>query len=495
MNQETSDRYMVVSDVHLGGKEVFPEHHRAFCEFLSWIRDLPSQGRSVPFPGKDGTMSEKTIHHPTKIVLLGDILEMWDPREQNRDYITADLIEPISILQHTDSDIVYVTGNHDADVGEIISSTNCEKIAANIRCLHGDSVLPILQAGGQQPAPPADDTSRNSLQENTARKNPPEGFAFPWGKGNRTFSVYSRHYFSSEKINGKDAGIRIGDIRYAFLHGHQYDREQITYTMSDVIRSRFDPIDTLVDLATTTFSKQISFNMVLALFAGWILLLAIMRWFPSSPVLPIIGLLFGIAALVQSVLWFGESRKIFLKGRVSRKVEVIFGVLMLVVLGLLVSGIFYPESIFGGLFLLLIILLSILMVTSVVPRIVTRFMRKAYNSLKTKEMTISEIVANNLFKSDLYSKTLETDVIVFGHTHMADRYPKPEDRLSLPAIAAKVRLPFFVNTGCWVSGDAVVHSNTFVTIDNDGIYLFQWLDGNITYLMHFGTDEIRAGYP
>ena len=143
MNQETEGRYIVVSDVHLGGKEIFPDHHRAFCEFLAWIRDLPPEGRTVQVPRDGGTISEKTIHPPTKIVLLGDVMEMWDPREQNRDFLTADLIEPFSILGHIDSDIVYVTGNHDADVAEIVSSTNCDKLAANIRCVKGDLVLPV----------------------------------------------------------------------------------------------------------------------------------------------------------------------------------------------------------------------------------------------------------------------------------------------------------------------------------------------------------------
>ena len=133
------------------------------------------------------------------------------------------------------------------------------------------------------------------------------------------------------------------------------------------------------------------------------------------------------------------------------------------------------------------------MVISVVPRIVTRYMRSAYNAMKTRDKTISEIVAENYFNADKFS--LETDVMVFGHTHVADRFPKPQDRASRPAFAVKGRLPFFVNTGCWVAGDPGVPCNTFATIDTDGIYLFQWLDGSITYLMHFGVDEIRAGYP
>lgn len=492
MNGETGDRYVVVSDLHLGGKEIFPDHHRAFCEFLSWIRDLPPQGRTVQVPRGYGTISEKTIHPPTRIVLLGDVMEMWDPREQNRDFLTADLIEPFSILEHIDSDIVYITGNHDADVGEIVSSTHCDKLAANIRCVKGDIVLPVPKAGGPRPSSSPDTTLSISSQGNTAIQIAPEGLAFPWGEGNRTFSVHPRHYFSGEKVNGQDAGIQIGGIRYAFLHGHQFDREQITYTMSEVFDSRFDPVDTMIDLATTTFSKKITFNTVLALFGGWALLLAIILWPPAYPTIPFIGLMFGIAALLQAIRWFGKSRKVVSEKKVSIRVEVIFGALVLVFFGLLVSGLFYPV-IFGGLFGLLFGFLCILMVITIVPRIVTRYMRDVYNTMKSRDKTISEIVADNYFNADKYS--LETDVMVFGHTHVADRYPKPEDRHSLPVTAATGRLPFFVNTGCWVAGDPGVPCNTFATIDTDGIFLFQWLDGNIKYLMHFSTDEIRAGYP
>jgi UDP-2,3-diacylglucosamine pyrophosphatase LpxH len=490
MNQETDSRYIVVSDIHLGGKEVFPGHHRDFCAFLSWIRNLPSNGRPVPVRLGDGTMLEKTIYPPTKIVLLGDILEMWDPREQNRDYIMADLMEPVSILQQIDCDIVYITGNHDADVGEIVTSTRYNQLTSDIRCVKGDNILQIPVIEGTRPAPP-EDTSKNSSQESTARQTAPEGLAFPWGTRNRTFSVQPRHYFSSEKINGKDSGIRIGHIRYAFLHGHQFDREQITYTLSEVFDRRFDPIDTLIDLATTTFSKKIPFKTVLALFACWILLLVIAVWSAASPLVVPVGLLFGIVVLMQSVRWFVKSRKVVSEKKVSRCVEVIFGSLTLITFGLLVVGLVYPV-IFGFLFKVVFVLLSILMVISVVPRIITRSMRFAYDSFKTRDKTISEIVAQNYFSAGKY--TLETDVIVFGHTHVADRYPKPEDLHSLPATMATNRLPFFVNTGCWVSGDAGVPCNTFATIDTDGIYLFQWLDGKIMYLMHFGPGEIRAGY-
>jgi UDP-2,3-diacylglucosamine pyrophosphatase LpxH len=64
---------IVVSDVHLGGKE---SNAWDFRDFLDWLTTLPVDGQAFACDGEN-----LTIKRPGTLVLLGDILELWDPEK------------------------------------------------------------------------------------------------------------------------------------------------------------------------------------------------------------------------------------------------------------------------------------------------------------------------------------------------------------------------------------------------------------------------------
>ena len=91
--------YIIVSDVHLGSDKC---NHKEFCYFLEWIRSLENQPLILKCKDR-----EVTIKSPDKIILLGDILELWDPKEGDRDNVTRDCMRPLSLLSNINCDKIY----------------------------------------------------------------------------------------------------------------------------------------------------------------------------------------------------------------------------------------------------------------------------------------------------------------------------------------------------------------------------------------------------
>lgn len=137
---------IVVSDLHLGGNEDHGTMAR-FCDFLNTI-DPP--GKTLPdiadkrkdidrcpdnsLREKDQTNETatapqndfpKTLFRPEKIILLGDFLEFWDSKNQDRDNVLFDALFPLLRLRDMDCDTVYVTGNHDEELWDLIESGAC----------------------------------------------------------------------------------------------------------------------------------------------------------------------------------------------------------------------------------------------------------------------------------------------------------------------------------------------------------------------------------
>ena len=46
---------------------------------------------------------------------MGDVLDLWNPRLQDRNYAFLDGLIFFLKLQKIQSDIIYITGNHDED--------------------------------------------------------------------------------------------------------------------------------------------------------------------------------------------------------------------------------------------------------------------------------------------------------------------------------------------------------------------------------------------
>jgi len=117
---------IVVSDIHLGGMEGSETINRV-CNFLEKIR---TEEISVVCPLDESKPDHKSISKkllpPVKIILLGDILDLWNPRHQDRNYACIDSLIFFLKLRDIPSDIIYVTGNHDEDIGEVVFSYGSE---------------------------------------------------------------------------------------------------------------------------------------------------------------------------------------------------------------------------------------------------------------------------------------------------------------------------------------------------------------------------------
>jgi len=97
----------VISDTHLGHCDSL---HTSFAEFLSWMRELErSEIRKELL--RDGSTFE--FKPPQTMVMLGDILELWDPRECNPVYVLHHSYSIFRNLYELTCKKVYVLGNHD----------------------------------------------------------------------------------------------------------------------------------------------------------------------------------------------------------------------------------------------------------------------------------------------------------------------------------------------------------------------------------------------
>lgn len=187
--------YIIVSDVHLGSVS----YNKVFCDFLNWVQGLESKSDTIKCKDKD-----VKIKSPEKFILLGDIMELWDPEDGNRDYVIKDGILPFSVLSALNCEKVYVVGNHDDSLSEL--------------------------------------------------ENYVDYVTLPNGT---KFDIYDRHYPEKEEKTGIASGIKIGNRSYFFLHGHQFDPEQaILAKVSKLIGESWDPLAWFQDLFNITFTKK-----------------------------------------------------------------------------------------------------------------------------------------------------------------------------------------------------------------------------------------------
>lgn len=207
MNNKTA--YMIISDVHLGSERC---NQKEFCCFLEWIQSLAIQPKVVNYKSK-----EIIIRNPNKIILLGDILDLWDPKDGDRDNVIKDSMRPFSLLSNIGCDKIYVVGNHDNCLNELDRKIDGE----------------ILDNGTR-------------------------------------FDIYNEHYPEHEK-SGIARGIKIGNRSYFFLHGHQFDKEQAIFTeISQLIDEDWNLLDWFQVLYNITYTKE-HWKRNLAIFLGLLL--------------------------------------------------------------------------------------------------------------------------------------------------------------------------------------------------------------------------------
>lgn len=115
---ETKKSIIVVADTHFGldqpGQAADP---KAFADFLKWIKQLEENGKETLKTGPWVSIEESMpLLPPEKIILLGDILELWDASSKSIDISTRYIIQ---LLSELNCEKIYVLGNHDHELAEV----------------------------------------------------------------------------------------------------------------------------------------------------------------------------------------------------------------------------------------------------------------------------------------------------------------------------------------------------------------------------------------
>jgi UDP-2,3-diacylglucosamine pyrophosphatase LpxH len=147
---------IVVSDTHIGLQKRTPKR---FAHFLEWLRKGLTTG-TLPIVTLEG--ERENADPPEKLILLGDLFELWGPRAADYANPVLDGSGVLDTLVHLPCDKIYVPGNHD-------------------------------------------DTAARYFKIDAPQNG-------------HDFRVIPKHYPEQKE------GERIGTTTYFFLHGHQFSR-------------------------------------------------------------------------------------------------------------------------------------------------------------------------------------------------------------------------------------------------------------------------------
>jgi len=526
---------IVVSDLHLGSNEDHGTMAR-FCNFLDFLDAIDPGGKTPDVkdkrkdfnPCSDNSPIESghtgktlptftgdcptTLSKPEKIILLGDSLDFWDSKDQNRDNVFFDAFFPLLRLRDMDCETVYVSGNHDEDMDDII------------RC---GSILPSEKGNTAHKFWNSHITPQ---YENRETGKELRGITLPWNK-TRSLHIYSRAY-DPVSDNGVK-GINVGGISYSLVHGHQFDKEQVTATLNAGFSGagldvRADIVDYIEDVANISTAKNTSCILlglvaILALFLTEILMKPPPP--PSDVIIPWIGMWFGAVisfCLIFTVGLFGFSQS---KLPSSRSVAIGGFLLACLLLSLVLLQFIFPwlSWIYIALFWVLLGISLYITIVVAIPCIIAVGKRKFYDiAIATRAKCIKELIDDGSFNFERFS--LQSEVFVFGHTHKTDilsvndylnkhhqkkdkkwkkRVQKIEEILRKKPEGRKITPPvYLLNTGSWVNDPDPGKSqqrpedvDTFVCIDSRGASLMKWYDKEkpryVGCLCHISTDIIR----
>ena len=469
---------IVVSDLHLGGPED-PETTTRFCHFLDTLLRGDVKVSQDDSPDKS---CPKELLPPAKIILLGDILELWDSRGQDRNNPFLDAIVPFLKLREFPCDVIYVTGNHDEDVTELLTTVdNTEKVSGLWK--QKFTVFPELKK------------ERNS--------EPAESLKITWN-GHHRLEISPRHY-PATTVGGEVKGLESGKVSYAFIHGQQFDKEQLTYTLSRAAGTRIDIVDNIEDIASTSLAKSFTEKNLVFLSFLSIAILGTFVFLPSfslTVVAKAIGAVSGIviaAGCLYGIYVFGVSEKKDLPSsgtlsRVFAGIPLFFGIVLAFLYAL-------GSEVFLSLFSFAVVCATIFMVLVTLPKVISRSQKKVYNlSINNKRIggskkgTKTEDIYRDVRAQchNEYYFAHKTHVLVFGHTHVADWY---ENVREMPDERLRDEPALLINTGTWVNDKGNKNQrpediNTFVYIDRTGVASMRWVNREIRCKKHFPADKI-----
>ncbi len=460
---------LVVSDLHLGGYEG-QETAERFCNFLKTLKT-----GSVSVTCQSDIPKETLIRNllpPAKIILLGDILDLWNPRDQDRTYAFIDSLTVFLRLQEFSCDVIYVTGNHDEDMGEPVTSY------------------------GQNPPNP-DNPAYSIYQLCKKKSGKIEALKIAWNDAN-ILELSPRHYPATSK-HGHVTGLNAGGIHYVFIHGQQFDAQQVTYTIGQAIGSRFDIIDSIEEIlncsiirevrksawalsSITVFSLLVLGNMVsFFLHAG--------SWYALTTALTGFVVSFGFLILFgKGIQLFGIQNRDLPSSPLLFRLSAGFagGEMILLLAGAYLNPVWLISLFhYAGLFIFFGLLFLF-----TIPILYGALSNWMYNTLFSAKNYNVKAVYENALKSEKY--TYNAEVLIFGHTHIPGTYPETEDDIRQMGASWHGKPPLLINTGAWVRNIYGI-DDSFAYIDSAGVGLMKWNDGpkKITCTKYFPKEIIK----
>ena len=139
---------LVVADTHFGLRKKEQKcDPGAFSDFIDWVIRLEQKGKEELKLGVWGAKGkELLLKPPEKIILLGDILELWDASKKSIDACSRSVIQSLGSLS---CQKIYPLGNHDYDLEELVGkyplgSSRIEVIKNEYAALKGDRTFVFL---------------------------------------------------------------------------------------------------------------------------------------------------------------------------------------------------------------------------------------------------------------------------------------------------------------------------------------------------------------
>lgn len=469
---------IAVSDLHFGG----PEDNETVTRFCRFLDAIHSGNLQVSRTGDDAKTCPDHLLPPAKIILLGDILELWDSRKQDRNNAFLDAILPFMKLRELPCDIIYVTGNHDEDVGEIVTT--------------------VYQAQGKESGAWTHTYSLFCGKEDGKRVV--ESLKIQW-TNEHICEISPRHY-PAVTTGGPVKGLKSGGIHYSFFHGQQFDGEQIMHTLSRAAGHRIDIIDNLQDLASCSVAKDITKYTRLA---GMLAVSVVIIWlyfsagaFPYSLAAQAVGAITGLIAaiiLAKGIYLFGFTKKGEELPSSRWLLTLCAGLFIAECIAVVAGWLVFSTGMLMGFFSVAFVLALYSLFVITIPVTFAKVKKDFYNGLNVfKSLTIfsglnvrnqeSEQIYKNALKSEKYRHKAE--VLVFGHTHVDDNYlnvkhPGEKEDTRSPCDPA-----LMINTGTWVHEEGKEYIDSFVYIDRTGVAAMRWRDDGIQCRKHFPAETI-----
>lgn len=475
MDGPGKEQVIVVSDVHLGSEGA---DSAEFSRFLRWLSSLPRQGHHVDAGGGEGPDGPcATVFPPTTLVLLGDILELWDPRDQNPNHVIVDAIEPLSCMHGIACTIVYVIGNHDEDILDLAAT------------LEG----PFSWGPDTAPSGSLEGCGGGGVQKGPREEARATSFVI----GNESYPKTELRSFTTrggETVTYRVlAGVPVGDTRYGFIHGHQFDKEQIQYLVSKVYNKRFDPVDTLNDLSHVTMTSEMQAQGRMITVA-WICSILLASGFLPLVITSVLSIVLFMVPFVILASKNRDAWQVIRDYRVTgwRKAVIRWlflwslptVLLLFVIAGL--TDILVPLTT-RFLPVLELVVLTVLFIMIPFVQFLAGAKRSAYEYFIRNTDKSAEKVLEKGFSPE--ADFFDCQVVVFGHTHQAGWCLVPKERRN-PDIKDKRPL-LFINAGCWTTGRETTLINTFVSINPEGVSLLQWMGGgDVRCVAHFPHDTL-----